>query len=271
MTSFDQKQRERSVLDFYLHIIGLKGDVAQQERPDFIVRAGKRRIGVEITEYHQPKNFGQQFSRTLVEAEWQKIRAAVVEYRKTNLGLENLSVLLTFTDLKVPDRNLHQEFIQAVHEEIERLKPSLGVRFKTIRIDKSYPEVLFLYLKKIDVRVARCYLEWDWNHMVSGVGTSDHELKCILDPKPRLKRPDGIDELHLVMSGDGPTGGTYIGYLSPERLNEFTGLNEALDQSDFRILAILNYEETCIWQQDKGWSQIVHMKVPGTKFQDCLT
>ena len=105
MTSSHQKQLERSILDFYLHIAGLDGEVVAQESPDFVVTSRTRRIGVEITEYHQTKYSGHTFSRTQVEAEWDRIRAAVVEYRDSHTGLESLSVRLSFTELRVPNVN----------------------------------------------------------------------------------------------------------------------------------------------------------------------
>lgn len=258
MTSFEQKQRERSVLDYYLRTIGLGGKVVAQERPDFVVTDRGRRIGVEITEYHQPTHSGHKFSRTQVEAEWEKIRAAVVEYRGSHTGLENLNVLLSFTDLIVPNEKQHYEFIRAIHKEIEGAKPDLSDRFMTIRIDDQHPAVLRRHLEKIDVRVANCYMEWDWNHMVASVGTSDDELISILGAKLGLQRAEEIDELHLVVAGDGPTGGTYIGYLSPKLLDSFASLNKALERSDYNVVAILNYEETCTWRPSQGWSLIKH-------------
>lgn len=258
MTTSDQKQRERSILNVYLQMLGLEGDVKYQERPDFIVTSGDLSIGVEITEYHQPAYSDHRFSRTLVEAEWDRIRTAVVEYRKTHEGLENLTVLLSFIDLVVPRRSEHHEFIRAVHDEIKRVEFDLGDRFTTILIGDQHPAVLSRYLKRIDVRIANCYMEWDWNHMVASVGTSDDELADTLAPKLKLKRPEGIDELHLVVAGDGPTGGTYIGYLSPEWLESCTGLNETLYRSEFEVVAILNYDETCIWRHGRGWSNAEH-------------
>lgn len=258
MTSSHQKQLERSILDFYLLIIGLDGKVVPQESPDFVVTSHTGRIGVEITEYHQPTYSGHNFSRTQVEAEWDRIRAAVVEYRESHTGLENLSVRLSFTNLRVPDVNQYRHFIGAIHNEINRVKPDLGDRFTTIRIDDQHSAVLRRYLKSIDVRVANCYMEWDWNHTFAWVGTSEDELVNILSRKLSLAPAEDIDELHLVMAGDGPTGGSYIGYLSPELLNGWAGLKSALDRSYYDIVAILNYQDTCIWQRRQGWSLIKH-------------
>jgi hypothetical protein len=249
---------ERSILDFYLHIAGLDGEVVAQESPDFVVSNRSRRIGVEITEYHQPTYSGHKFSRTQVETEWDRIRAAVVEYRESHTGLEDLSVRLSFTDLRVPNANQHHHFIRAVHNEIERLKPDLSDRFTTIRINDGHSAVLRRYLDSIDVRIAKSYLEWEWNHSFAPVGSSDDELVNLLSAKLSLVPAEDIDEFHLVMAADGPTGGTYIGYLSPELLDSWAGLNAALDCSCYEVVAILNYEDTCIWRRSEGWSRIKH-------------
>jgi hypothetical protein len=258
MTSPEQKERERSVLNFYLRIAGLDGEVRDQESPDFVVTVGSRRIGVEITEYHQPTHSGGRFPRTQVEAEWDRINAAVEKYRATHSGLENLSVRLEFTNLRVPSVDKHHDFIQAIHHEIECVKSDLGDRRTTIRVDDRRPAVLCRYLKQIHVRVVRCCMEWDWNHSFGGVGTSDNELLSILSPKFSLKRAEDVDELHLVVAGDGRTVGTYIGYLDPGRLDSFNRLNAALDRSNYDVVAIVNYEETCMRRKYQGWSLFRH-------------
>ncbi len=45
MTNFDQKERERSILDYYLRITGLGGKVVPQEYPDLVITDRGRRKG----------------------------------------------------------------------------------------------------------------------------------------------------------------------------------------------------------------------------------
>lgn len=255
MTTSDQKKRERSILNQYLPSVGLDGGiVVEQERPDFVITKCGRKVGVEITEYHQSNYSCQSYSRTQVEAEWYKFRSDVIEYREAHEGLEGLSVLLTFAELKVPNGNDRSDFIEAVHKEIERLKPDISDQFTQIRVNEKSPAILQRYLTKIDVRLVGCYMEWDWNHMVASVGTSDEELFNILYTKLALTRDEEIDELHLVLAGDGPTGGSYIGYLSPNILAGWGQLNAALDRSDYDLVIILNYGESCVWRRMQGWT-----------------
>ena len=59
--------------------------------------------------------------------------------------------------------------------------------------------------------------------------------------KLEVQRPGEIDELHLVVAGDGPSGGTYIGYLSPEWLDTFVGFNGAylaVTQNDVELYLV---------------------------------
>lgn len=258
MTSSHQKRLERSILDFYLHVAALDGKVVAQESPDFIVTMRNRRIGVEITEYHQPTYSGHRFSRSQVEAEWNKIRAAVVEYRDSHAGLENISVQLSFTDLNVPSAKERHSFIEAIHYEIDQVKPNLNHRFTTIRIGDQHPPVLRQSLDSIDVRIVNCDMEWDWNHAAAWVGSSDAELAQILRPKLNVAITQDIDEFHLVMAADGSSGGSYTGYLSPELLDGWTTLNAALDHSHYDVFAIIIYGCTCIWRRSRGWALIRH-------------
>lgn len=253
-----KKTRERSILEFYLKTVGIAGEIQMRERPDFIVIAGTKSIGVEITEYHQPQHPGDAYPRKVVEAEWEKLRAAVVAYRKTTSALNQLSVVLSFVDLSVPPSRQHLEFIQAVHAAIEGVRAGLSERRTLIRIRNDHPPILRKHLSRIDVREVGCYMEWDWNHMVAAVGTSDDELVGILQPKLGLKRPVGVSELHLVMAGDGSSGASYIGFLSPDWLNTWANLNAALGQTDYDFVAILNYEEGCRWQRSQGWLPMLY-------------
>ena len=143
------------------------------------------------------------------------------------------------------------------------MKPDLSAKFATIRINDHHPAVLRRYLKSIDVRVANCYMEWDWNHTFAWVGSSDDELVDILGAKLSLAPAEDLDELHLVMAADGPTGGAYIGYLCPELLNGWTRVRMALDRSSYEVVAIINYQDTCIWRRRQGWSLIEHDR-PGS-------
>jgi hypothetical protein len=250
VTRPEQKQQEREILGRYLRTIGLKGEIEKgPEPPDFIVTVDGRRLGIEITEYHQPAPSRRSRSRRMVEAEWRKLRDAVLDYRETHTGLENLSVILRFVQLEVPGRKDHKGFIRAVHNEIERVRPELDRQAKVIHIGDRHPALLRQYLDGIVVGVVGSYLEWDWNLSFAGVGTSDEELTTLLASKLRLERPSGVDELQLVMAGDGPTAATCIGFLRQDLLKGWPNLNNTLEQSNFDAVTILHYRGICMWRR----------------------
>lgn len=252
LTKTSQKERERNILDFYLGKMNIQGSVSGQERPDFIVEADKT-IGIEITEYHQPIHSGHQFSRTKVEAEWKKIREKIVKYRENLSDLDRLSVYLEFKHLSVPPSGKQLSFIRAVRTEIMAAQPTLTNKYLDIQIKDSHPPILLKYLRTIRVRRCNSYMEWDWNHDLAGVGTSENELLEILKGKVTLEKPPQMDEMHLVIAGDGISAGSYIGMLRVEWLQNWNKLNEALERSAYTKVVILNIENMCIWQRCMGW------------------
>jgi hypothetical protein len=242
-----------------MRALALEGIVESPEppQPDFVVSSDGRRIGVEITEYHRPRIAEQPHPRTQVESEWGKLRSAVANYREHHSELDRLGVYLAFENLIVPPEHDHVAFVNAVAREIEKVLPTLtSDRPATIRLDHSHPKILSIYLTKIVLRRVRSYMPWNWNHSFAGVGTSDSELVQILGRKLSRVRPNSIDELHLVVAGDGPTGGSYIGLTKAEWLEGWPLLNQALGKSAYDVFAILGYEEASLWRRGFGWSQL---------------
>lgn len=260
LTTAEQKQAERKILDQYLQIIGLRGTNTSTERPDFIVLNEGKRIGIEITEYHQPTSSGNYFSRSQVESEWSKFLSSVSDYRESNSYLDKVSVKLSFRRLSIPGLKDHKTFIQNVHHKIKQYESEMTKRQAKINVEDN--DLLAVYIDAIYVRFSEYYLEWDWNYDCCGVGTSDDELSTLLSSKLKLKRPGDIDEMHLVVAGDGPTGGAYIGHLNSDWLRAYPKLNFQLNQSNFQQVVILNYEKVCIWHRNAGWSDVPVKQMP---------
>ena len=255
MTRTEQKQRERGILEAYKQSRKLDGSVIECERPDFIIENQDACIGVEITEYHQPKYPKHTFSRTNVEEEWKSLRTLIASYRANVLSLDNLRVLLNFSKLRVPPKKDHYQFLIEIHEIIDK-QSQLTDDVITIPITDDHPDILKAYLKSFEVRKVGCYLEWDWNHAYARIGTSQDELLSILKEKLSFKRPAHLSELNLVLFGNGMSGSTQIGMLSVDQLNQWLKLNEELSMSDFDVVAILNSKGMYIWRKITGWSQI---------------
>jgi len=253
VTRTRQKRAEQEILLRYARACSLPAGAYETESPDFVIEKDGRRIGVEITEYHQPAQNGNQFSRTQVEAEWNKLCDAVVVFREARKELDHVSVCLNFVDLRVPGSQEHAKFIQAIADLISQELNKLSRQYITLKIKDHHPDVLRNYLDGITIRVVSVYLEWDWNHNCAGVGTSEQELLELLAPKMKSPRSIDLDEHHLVIAGDSARAGGYIGYLHPNILNGWKDLSEVLEKGPYIVVAILNYDLICIWQKGEGW------------------
>lgn len=252
MTRPKQKERERLIVEAYLRERGIAAEVIPSEAPDFLVRGGKLALGIEVIEYHQPQLGVHRYSRSQVEAEWARIRAEAVRYRADHRDLDRLSVLLGFKALLVPSWREADQFVEAVHRQIQQVRSELSKAWTVIHIGDNHPEILRRYLARIDLRVAGAYLEWDWNHSFGGVGTSEEELLSILASKLRFRRPATLQVLHLLLFGFGSSVGSFIGLIEPERLSRWKQLDEALRESAFDEFAIIG-ERLLVWTRD-GWS-----------------
>jgi hypothetical protein len=253
MTTARQKEREQAIAEYYLSIIELPGELIKSERPDFIVQTNDRKVGIEITEYHQPAHSGRKFPRKVVEATWEKLLEAVARYRESNKGLANLNVKLSFKTLHVPATGQHDEFVRAVHQEILKAAVDEKNSKVEIRIANHHSPILLTYLKSIGVRRAKGYGYWSWNQEFAGIGTTENELLSLIEKKLEAKY-DGFEEVHLVVAGDGPTASSYIGYLHPDILNGWQNLNVRIRESPFSRVTLLSNDHSCIWQQDQGWT-----------------
>jgi len=258
MTREDQKRKEWQVLEYYMEVFGVSGAVLLgDEPPDFYIKTGEVRIGVEVTEYHRAKGDGGRFSRTQVEASFAEIRKEVIDYRKGEKDLENLSVLIEFKEDILPNRSEIRRFVRDVHFEIQARRGLIGDDFLNVRESEMRDGVAKKYIREISLRECNCYMEWDSNLMVASVGTSAAEMSQILSDKLKSDRPGDVDEYHLVILGDGCGLGSYIGRTSAEMFRDFDSLNEKLEYCAFDRVAVLNSDESCLWQRGLGWVDVI--------------
>ncbi|MBP6014779.1 MAG: hypothetical protein KBA31_21330 [Alphaproteobacteria bacterium] len=255
MTRPGQKKKELLIAQEYVKIRQWNAVVVPgSEPPDVLIRFPDGSvIGAEITEYFQPWRTSGGYTLRQVEAAWHSIRQYVVEYRKKSQGLENLSVALEFRTHDVPSTRFTAAFVAAVAAKIRLALASSDHRKITIRIGEADDQVLRQYLLCVHIRRVNAYLEWDWNHSVGGVGTSDAELSTILERKLRWKPPSGeISRFHLVVGGDGSGISQVMAPFSADQLNDFTSLNAALDGGPYEEVALLSLNDF-LWTRDHRW------------------
>jgi hypothetical protein len=234
-----QKAAERGIAEQYLAVRAIRGGLLLpgSEPPDFVLELGNERIGLEVTEYHDPTPTPSGHTRRVVEAEWEALREVVVAYREQHPELDDLSVILTFPMLAVPPRRDHQAFVAAVSALVTANRDRISERWTDLLVAGDQPPVLRNFLSRIAVRRARSYLEWDWNHMVAGIGTNEHELLANIRPKLGYIAPDGLTSSRLIVAG-GWRHSEIVAAWTAEQLNGFHQLNAALQAGPFEELAI---------------------------------
>ena len=255
MTRAVQKDRERGIVEFYLRIKGVSGKIiGKREPPDILLEMDGRVIGVEVTEYHQLQHTPHGHTRRQVEAAWKKICDYAAEYRSRNSLLDGLSVLLQFRELRVPSGSEVPGFVDALAREIEFVRPRLTDQTSCLRFGASSPSILSKYVVEVQVCVADCYMDLDWNYSTGRVGTSEEELVKIIGPKLDYCPPPRVDESWLLVAGGAEISST-MGFLWAEKLSMYSRLNEKLASGPFDEVAVLgrNYFR---WSRLGGWEPL---------------
>lgn len=253
MTREIQKRTERAILDLYIEMRGIAGAGVRPgpEPPDFLLKHGDELIGIEITEYHDPSPTISGYPRRVVEATWEALRQQVVAYREEHRELDGLSVMLDFRSLNVPPRRSHHAFIEAVAAVIAAAKDRITDHQVAISVTADHPQLLRDYLQRISVRRVSCYMEWDWNHMFAGIGTSEPELWANIGPKLTYRAPEGVTSSRLIVAG-GFRHSEIVAAWSTEQLNHFAQLNAYLHAGPFDEVAIVCMRPF-LWTRETGW------------------
>lgn len=261
MTRPEQKREERAAVEQYLQATGFEGEVEDgADPPDFILTTDHKKVALEVTGYHQPLKTSEGHTRREVEAAWTEVRKYVVSYRERNSALGKLSVRLEFLRLSVPRTKEIASFVEAVTAEIVSNRAAINEKTYRVLIEESDAPILKKYLKCIRVREVDCYMEWDWNHDFAGVGTSDDEMMLAIGKKlTDYRRPEGVDENHLIVAGWGGHLSQVAAPMHEQELASFKNLNQALEASAFDCVAILCFRDF-VWRRGLGWEPLMAPK-----------
>lgn len=257
MTTDAQKLRERGILDIYCAAIGISAHtVTASERPDFIVNDGSQNIGIEVTEYFQPRSPGESHTPAQVESAWAALRERAYQHQTSDTRIRNFSVYLKFNTRLVPKPSEYDHFIGELYALLPDTLSRSASRYVEIAIGQTSPKLLRKYLRSIRFEYIGACPMWMSNLTVGWVGTSEAELVAIISPKLSLPKPAFMDELHLVIFGGGSTVGSYIGYISQEQLTEFNDLSSKLHSGSFDKVSIITGDASCLWHRNAGWTNI---------------
>jgi hypothetical protein len=251
MTRSEQKAREIRLVRYLFEVLGQRVEVVETaEPPDVVVSASGSRIGIEVTEYHDPSITEAGVPRRVVEAWWQRIRKEAVARRKGNDFLDGLHVYLRFHRVEVPGPREASNFVESVATLLDRNRALISNEW--IELNTEADERVRQYVRTVRVKRADGYwAEWDWNHDVGRVGVTENDLLTALNRKLTSASVPGISELWLLVS-DGVNLSQIVAAFSAERLSSFARLEDALQASPYVRVFLLDFE-IYEWAREAGW------------------
>jgi hypothetical protein len=256
MTTLQQKESERRTLHHLLWAIDLRPDQepAAGEKPDFIVVASGRTIGVEITAFQAGTMTDDGVDLRKVEGEWQRFEDASVAFRQTRPYLHDLNVGLFFKSSLPPRRDysaLMEEIAKFVQEHSD-----LGPKGRDFWPSDFASPLMIQYLRTLHLN--RCkYPEWFSNVSGGGwIGAPDGALTNIVAKKTG-KQYRATDELWLAIQCNPRTSEMMMPLEGAADFNYVAGLEDTLRASSFSKVFVLTYGGgTFEWSEAFGWRKL---------------
>jgi hypothetical protein len=241
MTRQAKKAEELHSLQEYLRIAGIHlpdTDIADGERPDFILSLGGTTVGVEVTDFHVAGR------RREVEEHWQRLRQwpmLLIDYPQYR------SVELNFKTLLLPSKKDLHQFVG----EVIALTSHTILSDERIPIDPTRQPVLAKYLTHIDLSPSTLRnLSWRWNFDIAWIGVSEDELLAIVEGKAG-STVTAASSYWLIVT-EGPTLSRVMAFMDHEWVDTMPRLQLALNAGPYDRL-ILSQSPVIEWRRDAGW------------------
>jgi hypothetical protein len=251
MTREVKKLSERRTLDGLVAALGLRLDAEPEptEAPDFLLRAGGRRIGVEITTYRSGATVGGSTELRVVESEWERFKAASDEFRAKHADLRDVNVGLMFKTI-VPPRRQHATFLAEVASFVRERAAMLSSADRTYWPQDFASPLMREYVSTLYLRVDR-YAEWHSNLAGGYVARPDETISAIVAEKS-AKKFCPADELWLAVEC-----GTRIS----EMMLDLMGVEDfeavpSLEPYAFARVFVLAYTGAYEWRRGAGWRKL---------------
>lgn len=237
------KAQERFLLDGFFGGIKLfrSATIVESERPDFIVESKRKRIGIEITEYHQgATNKGSRAKES--EMVWNQILTQV----STGSNRDHFTGLI-FTSSDFPKKAERGELVNELLALAKDAKPPNSTEQVVVTADNLGHLSLARYVRKIyliGTRSARG-VKWERANSIAGsVGFSEAELAQIL--KSKRERVRGYDrtrfeEIWLLIVAKG-TSAASTGDILKSPVEALAAANQpALSEAGFDQIWYFSY------------------------------
>jgi hypothetical protein len=255
----NQEERERFYLDKFLVVLRMTPESIERgaNPPDFILFQNKKKIAVEVTDFHSDAAGPEGHPRRLIEEEWTKLQQLIERERKHYPDLNNISGLLFFKKLLVPSRVESPQFVKELLDfSADSLNSFTGKVGDFSSFGTNF-SLLRKYLKRLHLAIVDCYITWEWNHSASSVGLNDSEMKKTISRKLGIPRPKGVSENWLLIVS-GHQLSQSMGLPDVEKLNGFQEVNEALKNGPYDKVFVFQYmfDRVLLWDPSIGWIEL---------------
>lgn len=252
----NQEQEERSYLEKFLPLIGIKGAEISRgdDPPDFIVSYDGKRIAVEVTEFHSDSKGENDQPRRVIEEAWKKLSGTITLERKSFPELNDINCYLWFNKFIAPSEKEHLSFAKELLLFVKEMLPQIS---EVERVYSQFPSdklLLCKYLKKLSIKKVNCYITWEWNYSGGMVGLNEPELKAAVERK--LNSVKGrFDEIWLLIVS-GVEISQCMGFPHIEELRGFTVVNDLLKKGQYSNIFVYQYMFNRIieWTKQDGWN-----------------
>lgn len=264
----NQEKRERFYLDKFLVVLQMAPESIERgaNPPDFILTQGKKRMAVEVTEFHSDATGPARHPRRLIEQEWAKLQQLIERERKRYPDLNNISGLLFFNKLAVPSRVECPQFVRELLDFSRNCLKSLtekGGDFSSF--GTNFP-LLRKYLKRLHLAIVECYITWEWNHSASSVGLNESEIKKSISRKLEIPHPKGVSENWLLIVS-GHQLSQSMGLPDVQKLNAFNEVNNMLKNGPYDKVFIFQYmfDRILLWEHSGNWKEVRKARFAGNE------
>lgn len=257
MTTPEQKEAERRTLQHLLGVLDLHPDREPTggEKPDFIVLASGRTIGIEITAFQSGTTTDDGVDLRKVEGEWSKFEVASEEFRRARPYLHELNVGLFFK-ASMPPRRDYPGFMEEIATFARDRSVELGSEGRDYWPGDFASPLMNQYLRTLHLRLGK-YPEWFSNVSGGGwIGAPDGALTKIVTKKARKEyRP--TDELWLAIQCNPRASEMMMPLEGAVDFNYVAGLETALCASSFSKVFVVTYGGgTFEWNKVEGWRKL---------------
>lgn len=253
-----QEEEERFYLEAFLNLLGL--EVIQINRgnpdpPDWVITDGAgRRIGVEVTMYHDNTPTPCKHTRCQVEKAWDEL---LEEIRRTILARPETGRLygyLTFKALVLPKSSEQRQFVAELRQCVLEYSDQLPARICDFR---NY-SCLNMYLCNLRLKKVKCKLSWECNLRTAWIGLNSSMFVELVSKKAedlaKIKVAN-VDEYWLLVVS-GPEMSQNMGPRVLEHLRELNEADGIMSQSKFRKAYVFQYalNTICEWP---AWHRVM--------------